>query len=187
MTDYRVKVSVRNARFMRALESVGHNPSSFAKANGLSVGEMCALAALKIKPIRSDGMWRTSVMRLCEAANLVPEDLFTERQMQGMSKSAVSREVGEADIESVLIAPPPDSEHLAITSDIYDRTHSAIDEMAEVMPRRAKAIRMWMDNATLEEIGDELGVTLHRADQIVGKAQADLGKRLRKAGIRSVG
>jgi hypothetical protein len=168
LSDYRVKVTVRNARLMRAFESIGHSPSGFAKAYGFNATHVCALAALKIKPVGARGMWHPFVMKLCELTNLMPDELFTERQMEGLRASTTVREVDEEAIEA-LMAPTTDPEALAITSNLADIANEVIDTLS---PRSAHALRLWAGGATFQEIGDEIGpVGKQRALQIVEKAR----------------
>ena len=179
MSDYRVKVSVRNARLMRAFESIGHTPSSFARTYGFSPSEVCALAALKIRPVLANGLWRKCVMRLCEVANLMPCDLFTERQMEGLRVSTSERDVDEEALEAIA---PPDPEQFAITSDLARMANAAIDTLP---PRHAAVFREWVDGATLDEIAAAHGVTRERARQIAHKAQSKVRRTLTLKGVKS--
>jgi DNA-binding CsgD family transcriptional regulator len=182
VSDYRVKVSVRNGRLMRAFESIGHTPSSFANAYGFKPSETCALAALKLKPVLSTGMWRKSVMKLCEITRTMPSDLFTTRQMEGLRANSAQRDVDEDTIIAML-EPPASMEQLAITNDLAAVANEIIDSRLSL--RSAKALRLHVEGATFEEIGQELGVTRERVRQIVMKAQRLTRAALRKRGIKS--
>jgi hypothetical protein len=181
--DYRVKVTVRNARIMRALESIGHNPSSFARAYGFYAKETCAIAALRIKPVLANGNWRASVMKLCEITGKMPSELFTDRQMNGLRANSSERDVGEDAIVAML-EPPASPEQLAITSDMARIANEVIDGIS---PRAATAFRLHADGATYEEIGAEIGgVSRERARQLVMKAQRHVRERLANRGIKSL-
>lgn len=179
MSDYRIKVSVRNARLMRAFESIGHTPSSFAKEHGFQPSEVCALAALKIPPVYANGLWRKCVMRLCELTNTMPGDLFTERQMAGLRVSSSEREVDEDAMESISAIDP---ERLAITNDLARMANEIIDTLS---PRSADVFRQWCDGATFDEIGEQHGVTRERVRQIALKAQREVRKAMERKGVKS--
>jgi RNA polymerase sigma factor (sigma-70 family) len=182
VSDYRVKVAVRNARLMRAFESIGHTPTSFAHKYGFQASETCALAALRCKPVLSTGMWRASVMKLCELTRTMPSELFTARQMEGLRANSAQRDVDE-DTLVAMLEPPASMEQLAITNDLAALANEVID--SRLSRRAAKALRLSIDGATFEEIGQELGVTRERARQIVEKARRETRVALRKRGIRS--
>lgn len=181
MTDYRVKISVRNARFMRALESLGHTPCSFAGEYGFTPSEICALAAMKIKPTLKSGMWRKSVMKLCDLARVMPDSLFSARQMEGLRTSVAVREVDEEAIEAMMFAAP-DPEALAITNNLAGIADAVLDS---IDLRSSKAFRMHVDGATLEEIGNELGVNRERARQIVERTRRKVLAAMKRKGVSS--
>jgi len=189
MTDYRIEAKVRNARILRALEAIGETPSGFSKARGLNVSRMCAIAAMKCRPTNANGEWWPEVMALCDATKKTPCDLFTERQMQANIGKDIKKDVTE---EYVLIGLADADVLLMDDHSSDDRTpqiqiaNRLFSELANTYPRYARAVAMQQSDATLEEIGNDLGVTKERARQIIFRGERHMRKRARELfGARS--
>lgn len=79
MSDYRVKVTVRNDRLLRAIESKGYVAGQkFAEAVGVSYVTINDLVSLKQSAIGRDGELRPAVEKLCAFLGAMPSELFTE-------------------------------------------------------------------------------------------------------------
>lgn len=95
--DYRLKVSLRNAKFLRVVEGKGFKSLSDAcRKLGLSIsdyGDLAAIVALARSPLSrtSNAEFRPVVLRFCAAINVDPWDLFSVDQVlmefDGKSKS----------------------------------------------------------------------------------------------------
>jgi hypothetical protein len=171
MTDYRVEAKFRNARLLAAFERIGETPTGFAKSRGLSITRTCAIVAMTKRPVDRNGDWWPEVMALCDAASVMPCDMFNEKQMDGFEKTSFSKDVDE----SLLAASEFNRMQLSATP-ICDREENI--ELAsklfywitEYNPRYAKAVSLHSDGLTFDEIGSELGVTRERARQIVTRS-----------------
>lgn len=177
MSDYRVTVRVRNARLLRALEAIGHNPSSFAKAHGFSATEVCALAAMKLRPQDRNGDWRPVVVAICEATNTMPVELFNGRQLRGIDRNVVERELDEAALVA-LTGHTASSEDHALTAD----ARRLLGEALSHLPDRLKTVvQMRAQDMTLEEVARELGgLSRERIRQMEARAHREMRQRLKK-------
>lgn len=180
MSDYRIEAKIRNARLLRAIESIGESPTGFAKKRGLNISRMCEIVAMKTAPVNATGDWWPEVMAICEATRKMPSDLFTERQMKRAEKTSIVKDVEEADlaIESQVatqdLLPPPECR-----IDAKRAATEVFEWLCEKNPRAAKAVSMHHEGATLEEIGGEIGASRERVRQIVAKSTRQMRERLR--------
>ena len=82
MSDYRVKITVSNARIRKAMEAAGYSSIlQMCRAKNLPVKCTFDLVNMKLAPLTKEGKWRTSVLKLADALNVIPEDLFNEQQI----------------------------------------------------------------------------------------------------------
>lgn len=176
MSDYRVTIKVRNARMLRAIEGIGHTVSSFAKAHGLWPNAVYGLVAMTISPVDRNGQWRPAVMALCEQANILPQDLFTPRQMAAIERNTVERELDEAALEA-LTGHTATSEDHALIADARRLLAKAVSELT---PREQLVLQRRMEDVNLREVGVEMGVVPERVRQIEAKAHRKLMGKLNK-------
>jgi len=82
MDEYRLTLKVRNNLLMSAIERAGYKSQiEFAKREGISAPLLYKLVNMKQSPVRSDGTIRKGVVKICEALNCLPEDIFSDDQM----------------------------------------------------------------------------------------------------------
>jgi len=171
MTDYRVEAKFRNARLLAAFERIGESPTSFAKSRGLSITRTCAIVAMTKRPVDRNGDWWPEVMALCDAASVMPCDMFNEKQMDGFEKTSFSKDVDDpllaaAEINRMQLSATPicdREENIELASKLFSW-------LTEYNPRYSNAVSLHNDGLTLDEIGKELNVGRDRARQIVTKS-----------------
>jgi hypothetical protein len=185
VSDYRVEIKVRNERVLKALRGLGHTPSSFAKERGLDVGAVCRVASMSVSPKLKNGMWRKEVMALAEAANVMPEEMFTAKQMEGSPRRA-----DFAVSESQLMLQANEFERLAIEAEdpvdgvcMRDLAARLLSDLARENPRYAKAYDVHLKGGTLREVGREIGVSVERARQVVFSAE----RKMRTQAVKRYG
>lgn len=81
MSDYRVNVKVTNARIRRAMEAAGYDSViKLCDDHGMDYGPVYELLNMKKSPVDRHYQWRGIVLKLADALNVLPDDLFSENQ-----------------------------------------------------------------------------------------------------------
>jgi RNA polymerase sigma factor (sigma-70 family) len=154
------------------------------KLNGLQITPTFNLVNMKQSPLTKNGKWRKTVLDLADTLNVLPDDLFNERQkVLTLGKNTSSRDVTESEMLAIAEQYVQDDR----LEDLQD--NSAVREIAEeqvtkllnseildvLSPRQREVLEMRFGfdgspGRTLEEIGLKLGVNRERVRQIEGKA-----------------
>lgn len=171
MTDYRVHISVRNARLLRAIEQAGHRPGAqFAKAAGINYArELLPYLNLTRSPLTPDGLLRECAWALCDFLNASPSDLWSDAQLQPLAKNRSSIDL-DADSVQALVCDTDRADPLRLAShaEVGRILQDAIDSLT---PKEACVIReRFFGDATHEELAERIGITRSRVHQIEKKA-----------------
>lgn len=104
MSDYRVRVSVRNARLLRAIEQAGHRPGpQFANAVGISYsGALLPYLNLTRSPLTPDGLLRECAWALCDFLQASPSDLWSDAQLQPLQQNYSSVDLDADSVQSLV-------------------------------------------------------------------------------------
>lgn len=172
--DYRIVAKVRNNRILSLIEAAGFRSAyAFCKARGLHYSNVCALIAMKDSPLGKRGEWLKGTIDLATALGVQPEDMFNARQKLGGNATTIVREVSENELslESMTIEdrllPSPDA---SVTARVD------VNRMMECLsPRERKVVELsfglnGQGEATLREVGDEIGVGPERVRQLLARA-----------------
>jgi len=186
VSDYRVKITVSNARIRRAVDAAGYSSvAQMCKVNRIiDVQAAFRLVNMKMSPLTKKGEWRKAVLDLADAVNMLPDDLFNERQkIISLGKNTSSKDITESEMIAI-------AEQYVQDDRLEDlRDNSAIREIAEeqvtkllnneildsLSPQQREVLEMRFGfdgspGRTLEEIGLKLGVHRERVRQIEAKA-----------------
>ena len=185
MSDYRVKISVSNARIRRAVEAAGYRSVlQMCKLNGLQITPTFNLVNMKQSPLTKNGKWRKTVLDLADTLNVLPDDLFNERQkVIVLGKNTSSKDITESEMIAIAEQYVQDDrlEDLQDNSAVREIAEEQVtkllnNEIFDVLPTRQREVlemRFGFDGSpgrTLEEIGLKLGVHRERVRQIEAKA-----------------
>ena len=174
MSDYRVKITIRNERILKLIEDKGFvSVKSFADTHKLNYQQLGELIAGKVKPFTDKGKMVLVCEKLLEILDATLEDCFTERQLQGFNKRSFEIKVKEADLKQI-VNPTKNQEQKLIEQQAKNKIRYAI-EMG-LNPREAAMLKMkfGFDDGhehTLEEIGKIFSVSRERVRQIITRAQ----------------
>jgi len=174
MSDYRVKITIRNERILKLIEDKGYiSVKSFAEKNYLPYQQLTELVAGKLKPFTEKGTLVGVCAKLLEVLNVTLEDCFTERQLQGFSKRSFEIKVKEKDLKQI-VNPTKNQEQKLIEEQAKIKIRVAIEK--GLNPREAAILKMrfGFDDGhehTLEEIAQTFHLSRERVRQIIGKAQ----------------
>lgn len=170
MSDYRVKITIRNDRILSKIEELGFSSVvKFCKHTGMSWSYVTQVISGKIPPLHKNGEIRENVKILLENLDITLEEAFTEKQLKGFAKNSFEKKIKE-DRLLTLINPINNLETKAIESDVKDKINKILFE--HLLPRERYVIAKrygFIDNSdiqTYEEIGLELRVTRERVRQM---------------------
>lgn len=156
MGDYNVKVTVRNARLLNAIRNAGfETQADYARHLKVNPSLVNEFIAMRKSPIGEDGRLRHIPQMICDDLCALPEDLWTETQLfEKLPRNSVEFEVLESDVAE-----------LCSNKDLAQKA------LERLQPRQRKVLWMRVINEkTLAECADELGVGRERVRQIEAKA-----------------
>lgn len=171
MSDYRVDVSLRNARLLRAIEKKGYRPGEkFANAVGISYYyALLPYINLTRSPLTPDGLFRDCAWSLCDFLSASPSDLWSDAQLQPLKKNRSSVDVDEYSLR-MLVNNVETTDPLELLSQVQEqqRLQQVIDELT---PQQAEVIRKhYYKDLTMYEIAKDYGVSEDRIRQVKNKA-----------------
>ena len=168
MSDYRVLIKVQNGRIWEAIRKQGHkNVSAFCQVYHLSHASIGKILNLKQSPINRWGKFRSIVERLSEALNLLPEDLFTERQYEPVPSNVRDFLVEERYMAQLIDKDANSPEHQIALLEMAE----GIQTRAHLTEREQKVIdSRFKEELTYKEIAKSFGVSTERVRQIEAKA-----------------
>jgi RNA polymerase sigma factor (sigma-70 family) len=186
--DYRVKITIRNNRILKAIEEQGHlSVASFCRAHGLSYPILVEIISGKRKPLKENGELTSYVSDLLDRLQLTIEDAFTEKQLSGFNKNSFQIEMKESQLTS-LMSPVQSTELLAMEQDVTSTLKNLMNKI--LSPREERLIReYYFEKKPMTEIAKELSVSNTRSQQIINKGLFKLSKHygaLDKCGIKEV-
>jgi len=175
MSDYRVKVTVRNARLLRAIEAAGHKPGEiFARAAGVSyVTVLLPYLNLTRSPIDENGLVRECAWDLCDFLGASPSDLWADSQLEPLQKNYSSTDLDAYELEALILGRATDDPmEIASNSEMARILGDALNTLT---PREAQALQeIHLKEKTLSEVGAVLDVSRERVRQIEAKAMRKL-------------
>lgn len=172
MTDYRVRISVRNARLLRAIERAGHRPGAqFADAVGISY-TVALLPYLNLtrSPLNREGLLRECAWALCDYLGASPSDLWSDEQLRPLKRNHSTFEIDAERVQALVSHRDLDGDpvRFACRVQVTRLLQGAMDRLTT---REATVIQgRFFEDLTLDEIGEQLGVTRERVRQTELKA-----------------
>lgn len=192
--DYQIEIRVRNGRILALMRRAGHfSVASLCRAMGTpNQYSVAQIIDMKTSPLNRSGEWRPYVLKMAEALNCLPDDLFTEAQRTSvMESNRAVIAVSEAEVGSFLErarAAAMTPEHVAALHERKGLIHEAI---ATLTPRERSIVidrfgLFGAEERTLEEVGATHGVTKDRIRQIEAKALRKLKHPKVSGGLRDL-
>lgn len=184
MSDYRVKISVSNARIRRAMEAAGYTSVlQMCRVKNLSINDTFNLVNMKASPLNKKGEWRLCVLKLADALYSLPDDLFSEQQKILILKTSTgTKDVTEAELVRISEQYVWDNrlEDMQDNEGVRQIAHEQAENLikqamdATLTPREKQVLNMrfGMHGATksFDETAKELDVSRERIRQIEAKA-----------------
>lgn len=191
MSDYRVKISVSNARIRRAMQEAGYTSVlQMCRVKNLSIGNTFDLVNMKASPLNQKGEWRKCVLELADALNVLPDDLFSERQKVLVLKTSTgSKDVTETELLRIggqhiwdnRLEDMQDNE--GVREIAHEQTekllNAAMDERLTPRERKILEARFGLsgEEKTLAEIAKQFDVSADRIRQLEFRALQKLRTR----------
>jgi lambda repressor-like predicted transcriptional regulator len=153
MTDFVVKVSVKNGRLLRAIRAKYGTSAEMSRASGVSQQVLSGFLTMRFSPITVCGEWNKAAFDISSALHMEPEDIWPAH----IARMKLRRNEAEMDMS---------------VEDLQDLLSSAtaLKALAKwskgVSPRRMQSLIMMADGATLEDAGKSLGVSKERLRQM---------------------
>jgi len=182
MSDYSVEIKIKNARVLRLMRLAGLNTAAdLSRLSGVTQSTIGTLINLKISPMSNQtGTWKPMVLKLADALNCMPEDMFSDHQRTSfLANNKRSIEMSETEVDLLMdsreqVLLPDD---VVLAAERKGRIVALLDEM--LTPRQADVLkkRFGLDGdgeKTLDEIGATLGVLRERVRQIEAEAMRSL-------------
>ena len=179
MSDYRIKITIRNDRLLRAIEEAGYkNVQQFALDNFFHYEKVNRLIRGVFKPITEEGSLKPFCSEVLRVLGKKIEDCFTPKQLQGFKKSTFVTSVDEKSLMQ-LSQNNSNVELKLVENDVK----KIIDKifLENLRPKEERILRMrygiGLDTShTLEQIGLEFSVTRERIRDLETKAIEKLKK-----------
>ena len=175
MSDYRVRISIRNERLLSAIEEAGY-PSArqCSIANGYKDYVVGNLVSGVIKPLNpTTGKPTEFCKEILKILGKSIEDCFTPRQLKGFRKSSYQIKVDEKELKQ-LVSEHKNQGQSLLESDLDKKISEVLS--TRLTPREEKVVRLYYGIGsettpqTYEEIGLLYQVTRERVKQICAKA-----------------
>ena len=167
MSDYRIRVSIRNNRLLKAMEAKGFKSAAqFERSYGLHKYAMISLVNGSRPPLNKNGEITPFVKEILDILEINITDAFTEKQLQGFKKNTFTIEAKESQLMQLTSARKPLEMNL-MESDV----NKLVKNLLSTLPERYQiAIQMNLfENKPLKDVADILKVSRARAQQIVLK------------------
>lgn len=168
MSDYRVRINIRNNRLLKAMEAKGFTSASkFEKSYGLYHYSMINLINGSKAPLDRKGQVKPFVKEILEILNISLEDAFTEKQLKGFKKNSFTIEAKESQLTQIANMKKP-LEISLMEKDIKTLVDTYVYSLPE--KHRKIVIGLIYENKTLKDLGEELNVSRERVRQLFKRA-----------------
>ena len=151
MSDFNVKLTVRSARVLAAIEAKFGSQAEMARKTGFGMTRINAWVTMRETPV-GEGGWKNSAVDFATALGVYPGDLWPAHMQDVKLRRATAQVSLDRDKIEALMSSTD------VPVQIEQRT--MLVKMAKgIRDRDMEAITLHIGNATLSEIGDELGVS----------------------------
>ena len=175
MSDYAVKITVRNGRILRQMRKCGiESQAELARRAGVCPNVLNTLVCMRDKAYNAKGEWRRIAFDIASALQCEPEDLFNDQQRE----RALERNSAEVFMDAGQVQ--------AIMADNAEETSWAKIETQRLLSalpseRMRKVVTCKMEGATYDQVAEEVGLSKERVRQIEQQAH----RMMRMAASRS--
>ena len=179
----RVVVKLKNNAIIERRERLGYeNCAAFCRAMGFSnrYSEACQYEAAKLSPFAKNGELKAVPHLLCEALAATPEELWPD-EVLAIQKTTVTRLLDGHDVRalpgfSVAVIDERSVEQKVDDVSVAERALGYMRERDAYVVRR-----VLFDQATLEEVGEEMRLSRERIRGLLRRGLDDARRKLSRA------
>lgn len=158
MSDFNVKVTVRNAHLLRAIRARHETIADFCRAADISQSAVSAILTFKAAPFKRNGDLTKAAETICSYLGKYPGELWPAHVARLKARKSRSEvELSEAEMTAIC----GNQESRVIQRELIARWAKNLS------PRQIEAIGIYQSGGTLEDIGSALGVSRERGKQIM--------------------
>jgi transcriptional regulator with XRE-family HTH domain len=177
MSDFNIKITVRNARLLRAIRGKYDSAAELARDAGVSQTQVSALVTMRAQPFRKDGSLTTAAEGIVSALGVPADDLWP----QHIARLKANRAQVEIEMDADQFA--------AIASDNPEKTaiyRQAITRWSRQLTERERtALSIHHSGGTFDDVAKQIGgVTRERARQIILRGERRIRKLALHDGVR---
>jgi hypothetical protein len=177
MTDFALKISIRNAHILRRILAKSESVLGFCRKYQLSYGLVNEYLGMRRTPFLQTGELSDTAESLCAALDCMPEDLWPKQiEKIKLKRSTIETELSAAAVQAIC----DDSEGRAIQRELIAMWAKKLN------PREIRAIGLRQAGATYDECAKEFGVTKERFRQIEVKGLRKMREAAGKANIKAL-
>ena len=172
MGDYRIRISVRNARLLRAIEAAGYRPGlAFAQAVGISYSAaLLPYLNLTRSPLNRQGLLRECAWSLCDFLAASPSELWSDEQLQPLARNWSHADVELGQLQT-LLSRGGDTDEPVRAASRAQASRLLQQGMATLSRREAKVIHgRFFQDCTLEELATQFDLSRQRIMDIETQA-----------------
>ena len=192
MSDYRVRISIRNERLLSAIEKAGYaSARQCSIANGYTEYKLVSLINGSMKPLDTKTGKPTEFCKeILKILGKNIEDCFTPRQLKGFKKSSYQIKVDEKELKQ-LVSYHKNEGDTFLEADLDKKITQVLS--IRLTPREEKIVRLYYGIGsettpqTYEEISLLYQVTRERVKQICDRAIRKLQHPVTKGLLLSTG
>ena len=174
MKDYKILIKVKNNYMLKAMEAAGvSNASELSRLSKVSPSEVGFYLNLKKSPILTDGTFATSVKKIAEVLDRLPEDLFPAQHLRvPLRKNTTNIELDQEEMIGTGYIENESPLELAEASIMSDNIQY---QLRTLTPKEEDVMKMRhgigdYDEHTLDAIAKKIDLTRERVRQIEAKA-----------------
>ena len=155
--DYYATLRIQQGRLKAAMQELGiETAAELSRRSGVSQGYIGKMLNFRLSPRAGNGEWRDATLAICKALGSDPSELFPEHLDHEVPTNHLASFVEQAQLsgrETLQLGPDEECQQAEM--------EQTLDEVLGTLTDRERGVlkaRFW-EGKTLDEIGDEQGVT----------------------------